>query len=50
MSLSGVAGRRAVRFDSSGATDPATIRMTVSGRSIDLIISRQGRVQIHDLV
>ncbi len=50
VSLPGIAGRRAVRFDSSGATDPATIRMTGSGHSIDLIINRQGRVQIHDLV
>ncbi len=50
VSLPGIAGRRAVRFDSSGATDPATIRMTGSGRSIDLVITRQGRVEIHDLV
>lgn len=50
VSLPGIAGRRTVRFDSSGATDPATIRMTASGRSIDLIINRQGRVEIHDLV
>ena len=50
VSVPGIAGRRAVRFDSSGATDPATIRMTGSGRSIDLIINRQGRVEIHDLV
>jgi general secretion pathway protein H len=50
VALTGGAGRRAVRFDSSGSTDPATIRMTASGRSIDLIINRQGRVQIHDLV
>ena len=50
VALTGGAGRRAVRFDSSGSTDPATIRMTASGRSIDLIINRQGRVQMHDLV
>ena len=50
VSLPGVAVRRAVRFDSSGATDPTTIRMTARGRSIDLIINRQGRVQIHDHV
>jgi len=50
VSLVGVGGRSAVRFDPSGTADSATIRMTANGRSVDLTVSRQGVVRIHDLV
>lgn len=41
-------GRRAVRFDSTGAAEPATVRLSNGRHVARLVVDAQGEVQVHD--
>lgn len=41
-------GRRAVRFDSTGAAEPATVRLTDGRRTTRVVVDAQGEVQVRD--
>jgi general secretion pathway protein H len=41
-------GGRAVRFDSTGAAEPATVRLSNGRSTTRVVVDAQGEVQVHD--
>jgi len=41
-------GRHGVRFDPSGAADPAVIRLSAEERTMEVRVDAQGRVTVHE--
>jgi general secretion pathway protein H len=41
-------GRSAVRFDTTGAAEPAVVRLSNRARTVRVVVDAQGEVQVHD--
>ncbi|MFN3582696.1 GspH/FimT family pseudopilin [Phenylobacterium sp.] len=48
VAVEGADGRRAVRFDTTGAAEPAVIRLSNKARTMRVVVDAQGEVQVHD--
>lgn len=41
-------GRKAVRFDTTGAAEPAVVRLSNKATAVRVVVDAQGEVQVHD--